>query len=162
MGRAGRPPRLPGPSPGQQRSGARDPDPRRRPQELQRVRVTVGRGLAGHAWTILGTARMARQPRAYLHAYLQACAASGGSRPKARRCKPCCPGTCLPPDSGGRHDHHGTPRADNPARYCGRDFTPAELGQIRAWPRRCRPAARSPTRSATPWPGTAPTGGGKT
>jgi transposase len=38
--------------------------------------------LAGHAWTILGTAKMAgHNPRAYLEAYLQACAANGGKPP---------------------------------------------------------------------------------
>jgi len=38
--------------------------------------------LAGHAWTILGTARIAgHNPRAYLQAYLQACAAGGGKPP---------------------------------------------------------------------------------
>jgi transposase len=38
--------------------------------------------LAGHAWTILGTARMAGlNPRAYLSAYLGACAAGGGKPP---------------------------------------------------------------------------------
>jgi transposase len=38
--------------------------------------------LAGHAWTILGTARIAgHNPRAYLGTYLQACAASGGRPP---------------------------------------------------------------------------------
>jgi Domain of unknown function (DUF4338) len=36
----------------------------------------------------------------------------------------------------------GTPRHDSPARYCGRDFTPAELEQIRAL------AASLPTRRA--------------
>ena len=35
--------------------------------------------LAGHAWTILGTARIAgHNPRAYLSAYLDACAANSG------------------------------------------------------------------------------------
>lgn len=38
--------------------------------------------LAGHAWTILGTARIAgHNPRAYLDTYLQACAANGGRPP---------------------------------------------------------------------------------
>ena len=38
--------------------------------------------LAGHAWTILGTARLAgHNPRAYLDTYLQACAANGGRPP---------------------------------------------------------------------------------
>jgi transposase len=39
-------------------------------------------GLAGYAWTILGTAKMAGlNPRAYLQAYLGACAANGGKPP---------------------------------------------------------------------------------
>ncbi|MGH3121995.1 MAG: IS66 family transposase, partial [Streptosporangiaceae bacterium] len=39
-------------------------------------------GLAGHAWTILGTAKMAGlNPRGYLQAYLGACAANGGKPP---------------------------------------------------------------------------------
>ena len=38
--------------------------------------------LAGHAWTILGTAKMAGlNPRAYLDTYLGACAANGGKPP---------------------------------------------------------------------------------
>lgn len=38
--------------------------------------------LAGRAWTILGTAQVAgHNPRAYLDAYLQACAANGGKPP---------------------------------------------------------------------------------
>jgi transposase len=38
--------------------------------------------LAGHAWTILGTAKMAgHNPRAYLDAWLSACAAGGGRPP---------------------------------------------------------------------------------
>ena len=38
--------------------------------------------LAGHAWTILGTARIAgHNPRAYLSTYLQACADGGGKPP---------------------------------------------------------------------------------
>ncbi len=38
--------------------------------------------LAGHAWTILGTARIAgHNPRAYLSAYLDACAANSGKPP---------------------------------------------------------------------------------
>jgi transposase len=38
--------------------------------------------LAGHAWTILGTARIAgHNPRAYLETYLHACAANGGKPP---------------------------------------------------------------------------------
>jgi len=38
--------------------------------------------LAGHTWTILGTARIAgHNPRAYLGTYLQACAANGGKPP---------------------------------------------------------------------------------
>jgi transposase len=39
-------------------------------------------GLAGYAWTIFGTAKMAGlNPRAYLEAYLGACAANGGKPP---------------------------------------------------------------------------------
>jgi transposase len=38
--------------------------------------------LAGRAWTILGTARLAgHNPRAYLDTYLQACATNGGKPP---------------------------------------------------------------------------------
>ncbi len=38
--------------------------------------------LAGRAWTILGTAAIAgHNPRAYLHAYLEACAGNGGKPP---------------------------------------------------------------------------------
>lgn len=38
--------------------------------------------LAGHAWTILGTAAITgHNPRAYLRAYLEACAANGGRPP---------------------------------------------------------------------------------
>jgi hypothetical protein len=41
--------------------------------------------LAGHAWTILGTARLAgHNPSAYLDTYLQACAANGGKPPAGR------------------------------------------------------------------------------
>jgi transposase len=58
--------------------------------------------LAGHAWTILGTARMAgHNPRAYLHAYLEACAASGGKPPEGQALQALLPwNICLPPDSG--------------------------------------------------------------
>src|SRR6266704_3379326 len=42
--------------------------------------------LAGHAWTILGTARIAgHNPRAYLDTYLRACAAIGWHRADGRR-----------------------------------------------------------------------------
>jgi len=69
------------------REGARG----RRPAEIPAPRLRAyltGSGsrwaaeLAGHAWTILGTARLAgHNPRAYLSAYLAACAANGGKPP---------------------------------------------------------------------------------
>ncbi|MGH3180687.1 MAG: IS66 family transposase, partial [Streptosporangiaceae bacterium] len=54
--------------------------------------------LAGHAWTILGTAKMAgRNPRAYLNAYLDACAANGGRPPAGRALEALLPWTITPP-----------------------------------------------------------------
>ena len=67
--------------------------------------------LAGHAWTILGTARIAgHNPRAYLSAYLQACAASGGRRWPAGNWKSCCPGTGTAARPGDHRDHTRHPR----------------------------------------------------
>jgi len=58
--------------------------------------------LAGHAWTILGTARIAGlNPRAYLEAYLQACADGGGKPPAGQALEALLPWTITPP---GRTD----------------------------------------------------------
>src|SRR6266851_4432351 len=64
--------------------------------------------LAGRAWTILGTARIAgHNPRAYLSIYLEACAANGGKPPTGQ---PCCHGTspcpASPPRQGTRPAGH--------------------------------------------------------
>ncbi len=58
--------------------------------------------LAGHAWTILGTARAAgHNPRAYLDTYLRACAASGGKPPDGQALEALLPwNICLPQDPG--------------------------------------------------------------
>ena len=58
--------------------------------------------LAGHAWTILGTATMAgHNPRAYLSAYLDACAASGGKPPAGEKLEALLPwNISLPADPG--------------------------------------------------------------
>jgi hypothetical protein len=63
-------------------------------------------GLAGHAWTILGTARIAgHNPRAYLQAYLDACAANGGKPPAGRELEALLPWTItLPGQPGIRKD----------------------------------------------------------
>ena len=72
--------------------------------------------LAGHAWTILGTARIAGlNPRAYLEAYLQACADGGGRPPAGQALAALLPWTITPPgepDRTGRRDH-----ARHPAQY---------------------------------------------
>ena len=61
--------------------------------------------LAGHAWTILGTARIAGlNPRAYLEAYLQACADSGGRPPAGQALAALLPWTITPPGPPGRTD----------------------------------------------------------
>src|SRR6266851_3360322 len=64
--------------------------------------------LAGRAWTILGTARIAgHNPRAYLSIYPEACAANGGKPPTGQ---PCCHGTspcpASPPRQGTRPAGH--------------------------------------------------------
>lgn len=58
--------------------------------------------LAGHAWTILGTATMAgHNPRACLSAYLDACAASGGKPPAGEKLEALLPwNISLPADPG--------------------------------------------------------------
>jgi transposase len=59
--------------------------------------------LAGHAWTILGTARIAgHNPRGYLHAYLAACAANGGRPPAGQALEALLPWNITMP--GGRKD----------------------------------------------------------
>ena len=65
------------------------------------------RSLAGHAWTILGTARIAgHNPRAYLAAYLDACAANGGKPPAGQALAALLPWTItLPGEPGSRKDH---------------------------------------------------------
>jgi transposase len=62
--------------------------------------------LAGHAWTILGTARIAGcNPRAYLHAYLEACAASGGKPPDGQALEALLPwNITLPGQPAGSKD----------------------------------------------------------
>ena len=58
--------------------------------------------LAGHAWTILGTARIAgHNPRAYLDTYLRACATNGGKPPVGQALEALLPwNICLPKDPG--------------------------------------------------------------
>ena len=58
--------------------------------------------LAGHAWTILGTARIAgHNPRAYLDTYLQACAADGGRPPAGQALAALLPWTITLPGPPG-------------------------------------------------------------
>jgi hypothetical protein len=66
--------------------------------------------LAGHCWTILGTARLSgHSPRAYLDAYLQACAANGGKPPAGQALEALLPWTITipgqPGQRAGRKDH---------------------------------------------------------
>jgi transposase len=58
--------------------------------------------LAGHAWTILGTARIAgHNPRAYLDTYLRACATNGGKPPDGQALEALLPwNICLPENPG--------------------------------------------------------------
>jgi len=59
--------------------------------------------LAGHAWTILGTARIAgHNPRAYLDTYLRACAANGGKPPDGQALEALLPWNICPPQDPGR------------------------------------------------------------
>ncbi len=59
--------------------------------------------LAGHVWTILSTARIAgRNPRAYLSAYLEACAANGGRPPAGQALEALLPWNITTP--GDRKD----------------------------------------------------------
>ncbi len=59
--------------------------------------------LAGHAWTILGTARIAgHNPRSYLSTYLQACAANGGRPPAGQALEALLPWNITTP--GDRKD----------------------------------------------------------
>ena len=65
--------------------------------------------LAGHAWTVLGTARITgHNPRAYLDAYLQACAANGGKPPAGQALEALLPWnitlTGQPGEPDGRKD----------------------------------------------------------
>ncbi len=54
--------------------------------------------LAGRAWTILGTARIAgHNPRAYLSIYLEACAANGGKPPTGQALAALLPWNITPP-----------------------------------------------------------------
>jgi transposase len=55
-------------------------------------------GLAGHAWTILGTAAIAGlNPRAYLETYLGACAGNGGKPPAGQELEALLPWTITLP-----------------------------------------------------------------
>ncbi|HUK68122.1 MAG TPA: IS66 family transposase, partial [Streptosporangiaceae bacterium] len=59
--------------------------------------------LASHAWTILGTARIAgHNPRAYLDAYLQACAANGGDPPAGQALEALLPWNITIPGQPGQ------------------------------------------------------------
>jgi transposase len=59
--------------------------------------------LAGHAWTILGTARIAgHNPRAYLSACLEACAQNGGKPPAGQVLEALLPWNLALPDDAGR------------------------------------------------------------
>jgi len=59
--------------------------------------------LAGHTWTILGTARIAgHNPRAYLSAYLEACAGNGGKPPAGQVLEALLPWNLALPDNAGR------------------------------------------------------------
>ena len=59
--------------------------------------------LAGHAWTILGTAKMAGlNPRAYLDAYLDACAANNGKPPAGLALEALLPWNISLPEDPGR------------------------------------------------------------
>jgi len=62
--------------------------------------------LAGHAWTILGTARITgHNPRAYLDTYLRACAAGGGKPPDGQALEALLPwNITLPAQPGSRKD----------------------------------------------------------
>ncbi|MGH3237881.1 MAG: hypothetical protein ACRDOH_32405, partial [Streptosporangiaceae bacterium] len=68
-------------------------------------------GLAGHAWTILGTAKMAgHNPRACLQAYLDACAANGGKPPAGQALEALLPWTITLPGGPARNpDAKGRP-----------------------------------------------------
>src|SRR5216683_3203653 len=58
--------------------------------------------LAGSAWTILGTARIAgHNPHAYLEAYLQACAANGGRPPAGQALEALLPWNITPSGEPG-------------------------------------------------------------
>jgi len=59
--------------------------------------------LAGRAWTILGTATMAgHNPRAYLSAYLNACAANSGGPPAGQALQALLPWNISLPEDPGR------------------------------------------------------------
>ena len=62
--------------------------------------------LAGHAWTILGTARIAgHNPRGYLHTYLAACAEAGGKPPAGPALNALLPwNITIPGQAAGRKD----------------------------------------------------------
>jgi transposase len=61
--------------------------------------------LAGHAWTILGTAKMAgHNPRAYLDAWLSACAANDGRPPAGQALEALLPWNITLPGQPGRTD----------------------------------------------------------
>ena len=126
--------------------------------------------LAGHAWTILGTARIAgHNPRAYLDAYLHACAANGGKPPAGQALERPAALEHHHPRPGRRPEgpapmtqpvHRPAPR---PAPSTAAGPSPPPSLRSSAGSRKACPAAgRSPTPSATPSAGAAPTAAAKT
>ena len=112
-------------------------------------------GLAGHAWTILRTARMpGTNPAPTWTPTWTPAPPAAASRPR-QALAALLPWNITCPQAGQQEGPPavtvpGTPRHTGPSRYCGRDFTPAELDVIAGLAAALPAAPRSPAPSATP------------